>query len=187
MSTTPFIGEIQILPYTFAPLFFVTCEGQLLPISQNPTLYAVIGDFYGGNGRTSMGIPNLKQRAPLGMGQGPGLSPYTIGNYGGANTIALDQNQIPSHDHTWEGAMGLPDLTDGNIPKSDRMPVNFNTPNPGGGTTVAMAYTWTGTIDTPLSDEAVSITGQSHDHENRQPYLALRFCMAIEGIFPSRN
>ena len=179
MSTSPFIGEINILPYTFTPRDYVSCNGQVLPITQNSALYSVIGLAFGGNGQTTVGIPNLEGRAPMHSGRGPGLTPQQIGDYGGLATVVLAQDQLPQHDHNW---------TVIREPKPD------DTQSADATLGVAIAgneatYMFS-TKEQPtdaMSEQAISYFGANLGHENRQPWLALQFCMAIDGVYPSRG
>lgn len=184
MATNNFMGEITIFPYTFAPRFYTWCEGQLLAIQQNPSLYSIIGTLYGGDGRTSFGVPHLRGRNPIGWGQGPGLSIHTRpGILGGTSTVTLTASEIPVHAHDITAVFETPP-TD-----------NVNNPS----VTLNIALTREGTVDFPylsgsemvpdtdMADEALSVAGSSIGHENRQPYLAMRFCLAFDGLYPSRN
>jgi microcystin-dependent protein len=176
----PFIGEIRPMPYLFAPQFFTFCDGQLMPISQNQALYAVIGPQFGGDGRTTMGIPNLKGRAPIGAGTGPGLSPHFIGQFSGSASVALTEQQLPSHDHTAHAAFA---------PSVDNAPNNQSylgiTLSAETGPIKGYAAPDANTVQ--MSPSALASAGGGQPHENRQPFLGLNFCMALEGLFPSRN
>lgn len=184
MATNNFIAEISIFPYTFAPRDYTWCMGQYLAISQFPTVYSLVGTLYGGNGSTIFAIPNLKGRTPIGWGTGPGLSPLPHPGYGGGTaTVTLDYDQIPVHSHDLT-VLGEPGPTD-----------NINDPN----VTYSLAEDSTGAFvmmfdrtpgavpDSPFATQAISSAGNGAAHDNRQPYLGLRFCMAIDGIYPSRN
>ncbi|GAB3535254.1 phage tail protein [Photobacterium alginatilyticum] len=174
----PFIGEIRITPYTFSPRDFAYCDGQLVPISQNSTLYAVIGTTYGGNGTTSMGLPNLKGRAPMHSGQAPGLSYRPIGYPGGVNQVALDQTQLPAHTHEVTGINKAGDSHSGagNYLAIDTN-INVRVRN--------LNAAPTGLQD--MSSATLQVAGASAAHENRQPFLVMPFCIALMGLFPSRN
>jgi microcystin-dependent protein len=168
----PFIAEIRIVGFNFAPRGWATCDGQLLPISQNTALFSLLGTIYGGDGRTTFALPNLQGRAPIMWGQGPGLSPHDVGEVGGAAVVTLDGTQIPAHTHqltanTAPATSGTPAATQQLAAASTSMygvPQNL----------------------VPMSGAAVSTVG-GQPHENRQPYLGTLFVIALQGIFPSRG
>ncbi|MCJ2185387.1 phage tail protein [Novosphingobium beihaiensis] len=188
MSVDPFFGEIDILPYTFTPEGYVACEGQFLPITQYQALYAVIGINFGGNGQTTMGVPKLTGRVPTCWGEAPGRLRQDIGEFGGLNSVSLHYTQMPPHNHTWtvvgepnsnidqqiNYTMGLAKAIDD--PAQPTIPMYLEQNPPG-----------TPALDTRFSDEAISIYGQSIGHANMQPFLGLRFYMAVMGVFPSRS
>lgn len=186
MSLTPFIGEIAMLPFTFAPVDYAYCAGQLMPISQNQALYAVIGSTFGGDWRTTMATPNLKARAPIGQGQGPGLTPRELGGRYGTTQEPLTQDLIPSHDHNWKSLDGAPNSTDGNVPENTRVTANFAKPK-GARMRGQNAYVSSPASYTSLSPQTVSTAGQSHSHNNMQPFLGLNYFLATYGEFPARN
>lgn len=168
----PFVAEIRIFPFNFAPTGWAFCNGQLLPISQNTALFSLLGTTYGGNGQTTFALPNLQGIAPMFWGQGPGLSLHDLGETGGSETVTLLQSEIPAHSHsvlaseadgTERGPGGQ--LFAGGIGIS-----MFQTPGP----LVA------------LSQNAVTPTGGNLPHNNMQPYLTLNFCIALQGVFPPR-
>ena len=171
----PFIGEIRVLPYTYAPMGWLRCMGQSLAVSQYQALFAVIGYTYGGSGATFK-LPDLSGTAVIGAGAGVGLTPRPIGASGGANAVTLNASQIPPHTHT---------LNTCNLTGTSTSPANLYVghyaanriykENPDPATLVAM------------SANSLTAAGSSAAHENRQPALALPFCIAIEGIFPARS
>lgn len=169
----PFIGEVKLFGGNFAPRGWALCDGQLLAIAQNTALFSILGTTYGGDGRTTFGLPDLRGRSPIGAGQGPGLSPRTIGESGGATTSTLSAAQMPAHTHALRAADGAATL---------------GAPGPG----VALAATSGAKVyrsATNLSPTAAPLTptGGGQPHNNRQPYLALNFIIALQGFFPSRN
>ncbi|WP_163938554.1 phage tail protein [Paraferrimonas sp. SM1919] len=176
--SNPFIGEIQLLPYTFTPRFWMSCDGQLLPIEQFTTLFALIGTIYGGNGRTTFGLPNLNGRVPMGAGRGPGLTLNQLGEQQGYNTISLTASQVPAHSHTvnTERSSSGSFSTDptGKFIGASRTIDPYSADD----STQVFQY---------FHDSTVADAGDSTPHENRQPFLALRYCIATEGIFPPRN
>ncbi len=168
----PFIAEIRMFPYNFAPRNWADCNGQLLAISQNTALFSLVGTFYGGDGRTTFGLPNLQNRIPIGIGQGPGLSLYDQGQTGGTTTVTLLSSQIPQHNHSFGTNSGDADNT-----------------NPAGSVPARAAgetpYT-NGVANTPLST-TVGLVGGNQPHNNMMPYLSIRFCICQFGVFPARN
>jgi microcystin-dependent protein len=183
--TDQYVAEIRIFPFNFAPTGWATCDGQLLPISQNTALFSLLGTNYGGNGATTFGLPNLQGSAPIhvgGGGGGPGLTPRFLGEQGGSDTVSLLQSETPVHTHSIQG--GDPaDFAD------------IATPDPPGGVDPvlgksqnALAYqtnTTTGLV--ALAPQALSPAGGDQPHTNLQPYLTLNFCIALQGVFPPRS
>jgi microcystin-dependent protein len=166
-----FIAEIRIFPYNFAPRNWADCNGQLLSIAQNSALFSLVGVQYGGNGQTNFGLPNLLDRVALGWQQGPGLSNYVIGQQGGESNITLLSSQMPAHNHTVGAYNRVAESTSPNnaVPArvSGETPYINAVPN------------------TPL---AVNIgAGGSQPHNNLMPYQNLRYCIALQGVFPSRS
>lgn len=166
----PFVAEIRIFAGNFAPRGWAFCDGQLLPISQNTALFSLLGTTYGGDGRVTFGLPDLRARSAIHAGQGPGLSPYRLGETGGEAAVTLASAQIPVHTHTLRGAAssstGAPSaaVAQGAGAKAYRGASNL----------VAMGA--------PLSN-----AGSSQPHENRQPFLAMFHIIALQGIYPSRS
>lgn len=173
----PFIGEIRLLPYNFAPLGWATCSGQLLSIAQNDALFALIGTTYGGDGQTTFALPDLRGRLPVHQGQGPGLSNYTIGQVAGTESVTLISTQLPAHTHT---------LIATTAAATSLTPGNALLPGAVSGDTFYVNTT-AGNTMAPMSNQMLSQAGGSQPHENTMPTLTLQFCMALEGIFPSRN
>jgi microcystin-dependent protein len=172
-ASEPFIGQIQYFPYNFAPRSWAFCNGQLLPISQNTALFALIGTFYGGDGRTTVGLPDMRGRAPIHPGQGPGLSRYAIGQKGGVETVTLTSNQVPSHSHTLFGTNNLGDQASpaGGALARDGRDQTYRNEAP----------------DTDLVADSIATSGGGQPHNNMPPYLALNCNIALTGLFPSRN
>jgi microcystin-dependent protein len=171
----PFLGQIQAFGFNFAPRGWAFCNGQILPIAQNTALFSLLGTTYGGNGQTTFALPNLQSRVPVHFGQGPGLSPYDLGEQAGSETVTLTTNQIPAHQHA---VTFLTNSSEGgqNSPAGNY----FGKADPG---------TYASTHDNTLTgaQPPTGIVGGNQPHTNIQPYLALNFCIALEGIFPSRN
>lgn len=170
----PFVAEIRVTPFNFAPTGWASCDGQLLPISQNTALFSLVGTFYGGDGKTTFALPNLQQRFAMGTGQGPGLSPRDVGESVGAASVSLLSNQIPTHSHA---------LMAGGTPNATSPVGNVMAPTAAGGGNV---YRAPGAA-APMAANAVGVAGGGQPHENRQPCLGLNFCIALQGIFPQRS
>ena len=169
----PFVAEIRIFGFNFAPRGWAFCDGQILPLSQNTALFSLLGTTYGGNGMNTFGLPDLQGRVPMQPGQGPGLSLYDLGQEGGSETISLLESEIPAHAHTLSA-----DTQD----QGD----NFG-PSPLMALGRANIYqSTTGSNLTTLSDSALAPAGGDNPHNNMQPYLTLNFCIALQGVFPPR-
>lgn len=178
----PFLGQIQLFGFNFAPRGWAKCEGQLLPIAQYSALFSLLGTTYGGDGRTSFGLPDLRGRAPIGAGNGPGLSDHRLGAKGGAETTNISEANLPSHTHQFSSpGVSIPVSEE----DADQDEANgkylangtFYHNNPGG------TY---GSAPVPLTGTN-SNTGGSQPFNNMQPYLAMNYCIALVGTFPSRN
>ncbi len=168
----PFVGEIRMFAGNFAPQGWAFCDGQLLAVSQNDALFSLLGTIYGGDGRTTFGLPDLRGRIPIHAGDGPGLAPRRLGAKGGAEKVTLTVNQIPSHTHTLRASTNIP---------SDRSPT---------GQTTGQATTDLYINDTPIVDMAtnsISQIGGSQSHTNLMPYICVHFIIALFGIYPSRQ
>jgi microcystin-dependent protein len=167
-----FVAEIRIFGGNFAPTGWAFCDGQILPISQNTALFSLLGTTYGGDGRSTFALPDLRGRSPLHQGQGPGLTSRPLGESAGVETVVLTQSQIPVHTHTLAGGGAAASTNpSGNV---------FGTP------ASAKIY-GSATSMVPMSSAAIGPAGQNQAHDNRQPYLALSFIIALQGIFPPRS
>jgi microcystin-dependent protein len=177
----PFLGQITVFPYNFPPRGWADCAGQLLPISQNTALFSLLGTAYGGNGTSNFALPDLQGRVPIAQGSAPGLSPYVMGETGGQETVSLQGGGSASHAHVFNAttAHGTSNTPEGAI---------LATPQSGGlqGGNKGDIYN-TATPDTSLAAASVSSVGGSQPHNNLQPSLVLRYCIALQGIFPSRS
>lgn len=169
-----FVAEIRIFPLNFAPQGWASCDGQLLPISQNTALFSLLGTTYGGDGKSTFALPNLNGRAPIGAEQGPGLSEYWLGETGGADTVTLLTTEIPNHTHLVKTAAGVGD-TDNPIQAMALAQSSIRAPAYAAGSNGAMAAT------------AVPLQGSGLPHNNMPPYLTFKFCIALQGIFPPRS
>ncbi|MEZ5581633.1 MAG: tail fiber protein [Candidatus Competibacteraceae bacterium] len=170
----PFVAEIRVFPFNFAPKGWAWCDGQLLPLSQNTALFSLLGTTYGGNGKSNFALPDLQGRASMQPGQGPGLSLHDLGETGGSETVTLLESEIPSHSHAL-GAF--------NDVGEDRIP----------GPSEALARSTGGLLyGSPsalvaLSDQALPPTGGDAPHNNMQPYLTFYFNIALQGVYPPRT
>lgn len=185
MSTEPFIGEIKILGFNFAPKGYATCQGQILSIAQNTALFSLLGTYYGGNGQTTFALPDLQGRAPIGQGQGPGLPLYELGQKAGTNSVTILTSNIPPHIHTLTNVKANiavnTAVADANTPEGCYLATNNTTSlyseGPEAGKFLAPA-TISGTSD---------ITGSGIPIDITNPYLTINYSIALQGIFPSRN
>ncbi|MFO0909469.1 MAG: tail fiber protein [Isosphaeraceae bacterium] len=170
--TDPFVGEILLMAITYVPQGFADCNGQLLAINQNQALFSLLGTTFGGNGTTNFALPDLRGRAPIHFGQGSGLTSYTLGGKGGAETVALNSTQMPSHQHTplCSSAVGNQVAPAGNVWAGSANDNLYSTATP----------------STTMYAAAVGSAGNNQAHENRQPVLALRYVIALVGVYPSR-
>jgi microcystin-dependent protein len=179
----PFLGEIRVFPFNFAPQGWATCSGQLLPISQNTALFSLLGTNFGGDGRTNFGLPNLQSRIAVGMGQGPGLSPYNIGEQGGVANVTLTNNQLPSHTHT------LPVSSGTGSKQATPGPSNFLGATGGrtGGVNIYATQAQQAANPATMLGGAVVSAGGGQPHNNMAPFLGFTVCIALQGIFPPRS
>jgi len=192
----PFVGQISIFGFIFAPKGWALCQGQMLPISQNVALFQILGSMYGGNGFSTFALPNLQGNAAVGAGQGPGLSQYSPGATGGQIAVTLSAAQMPRHSHAFvtSTAAATAQSPQGNLlaravrpfvhaadeaevevaaPAPTQVEADFYSSNPGHATTA-------------LASSAIAPAGGSRPHNNMQPYLALNFCIALQGTMPQR-
>ncbi|MBE9141564.1 phage tail protein [Nodosilinea sp. LEGE 07088] len=169
----PFIGEIRMFGGNFAPRNWAFCNGQLLPISQNAALFSLLGTIYGGDGRTTFALPDLRGRTPIHFGQGPGLSQYPQGDRGGIEQVALTLAEMPIHDHALMAA---------DVPADQLSAANHALAVPEEGPIYAVAQP-----NLAMAPGTVANTGNSQPHENRAPYLTVNYIIALVGIFPSRS
>jgi len=169
-----YLGEIRMFAGNFAPQGWALCNGQILPISQNTALFSLIGTYYGGDGVQTFALPNLQSRVPVHQGQGPGLSPYVIGQAGGNENVTLTLAQMPQHNHTM-GTLSAPGTASRPNTQLLAQPTSGNLygPAPSDGSA--------------LNQAAISSAGSSQPHTNIQPYLAVTFIIALVGIYPSRG
>lgn len=174
----PFVAEIRIFAGDFAPRGWAFCDGQLLPVSNNTALFSLIGTTYGGDGRTTTGLPNMQGRAPMESGRGPGLTPRRLGEMLGGQTVTLSERQMPSHSHYVRANQS---------PGSVAAPSNMTSISAASGRGDNLYSTATASSLVGLAGETVEPTGGNQAHENMQPYLALNFIIALQGLYPSRS
>lgn len=170
----PFVAEIRIFPFNFAPKGWAWCDGQLLPLSQNTALFSLLGTTYGGNGKSNFALPDLQGRAPMHPGQGPGLSLHDLGETGGSETVSLLESEIPSHSHPL---------------RADTLDIgDTNVVSPNASLTISSGGTlYQSTSNTQLAGEALAPAGGDAPHNNLQPYLTFYFCIALQGVYPPRT
>jgi microcystin-dependent protein len=169
--TEPYIGELRCFGFNFAPTGWAQCSGQLLPIQQNTALFSLLGTMYGGNGQTTFGLPDLRGRSALGFGQGPGLSNYTQGEMSGVESVTLTAQEVAPHTHPVSGA-------------TDATAKNPQNGLPG---FTASESSYSATASVTMSPAMIGPNSGGQPHENRPPYLVLNWCIALNGIFPSRQ
>lgn len=170
----PFVAEIRIFPFNFAPKGWALCDGQLMPISQNTGLFSLLGTTYGGDGKSTFALPNLQGSAAMHPGQGQGLSLRDLGEIGGSETVTLLTSEMPLHTHSLRGSTDPGDNT---------------VPGPAislAQSTGALAYVNSASPDSQMALQALPPAGGGLPHNNMQPYLTFNFCIALQGIFPPR-
>ncbi|HEY0314620.1 MAG TPA: tail fiber protein [Allosphingosinicella sp.] len=171
----PFVAEIRIFPFNFAPKGWAFCDGQLLPLSQNTALFSLLGTTYGGDGKSNFALPDLQGRTPMQPGQGNGLSLRDLGETGGEETVTLLDSEMPAHNHTLNGVNILSTTTTPTATSVLSKSFNGNAYADTSGGLTAMAF------------QALPIAGASLPHNNMMPYLTLSFCIALQGVFPPRS
>jgi microcystin-dependent protein len=170
----PFVAEIRIFPFNFAPKGWALCDGQLLPISQNTALFSLLGTTYGGDGLSTFALPDLQGNAPMHPGQGPGLSLHDLGETAGTDTVTVLQSELPAHSHPLRA-----DTAD---------PADTNVPSPSASLAISTGGTlYQAASGTQLAGQALTPAGGSLPHNNLMPYLTVNFCIALQGVYPPRN
>jgi microcystin-dependent protein len=171
----PFVAEIRIFPFNFAPRGWAWCDGQLLPLSQNTALFSLLGTTYGGNGKSNFALPDLQGRVPMHPGQGPGLSLRDLGESSGSDTVTLLESETPLHTHALS---------------AQAVPADSPTPQAAvfGRVIGATPYRLpAGAALTAMSDQALAPAGGDQPHNNMMPYLTFYFCIALQGVYPPRT
>src|SRR5271163_1553149 len=166
--SSPFVAEIRIFPFNFAPKGWAFCNGQIMPLSQNTALFSLLGTTYGGDGKSNFALPNMQGNAPMHPGQGPGLSLHDLGETGGSDTVTLLESEMPAHPHGWNAS---------NAAATDQSPVNEMFAGGIGGINL---YAAAGS-PTQLYANTIAPAGGDQPHNNLMPYLTLNFCIALQG------
>jgi len=174
--SSPFVAEIRIFPFNFAPRGWAFCQGQLLPIAQNTALFSLLGTNYGGDGRSTFALPNLQGIVPMHYQQGPGLSLHVLGETGGSAAVTVLSSQLPAHTHTLQAFAGRGGGA------ADSPANSVLTPSAG-----AEVYDPGAGAPSPMNANAIGLTGGGQPHNNLMPYLTLNFCIALQGIYPPRS
>ena len=169
----PFVAEIRIFPFNFAPRGWAWCDGQLLPLSQNTALFSLLGTTYGGDGKSNFALPDLQGRAPMHPGQGPGLSLHDLGETGGSETVSLLESEIPAHVHAVSASQA--DAVEGTVAGQKLA------------TGIGIGLYAVPGAQTQLSPNALTPAGGDQFHNNLQPYLTFYFCIALQGVYPPRT
>ncbi len=169
----PFVGEIKMFAGNFAPRGWAFCDGQLLAVSQNDALFSLLGTIYGGDGRTTFGLPDMRGRIPLHQGTGPGLSSRKLGSQSGSEQETLNTTQLPSHNHDFVASLDNATSSD---PQAKQIAPS-----------TTIRYLNAAASDTSFSDNALGTNGDSRSHTNIQPSLCIHYIIALFGIYPSRN
>src|SRR5215471_18636100 len=174
--SNPFVAEIRIFPFNFAPKGWAFCDGQILPLSQNTALFSLLGTTYGGDGKSNFALPNMQGNAPMHPGQGPGLSLHDLGESSGSDTVTLLESEMPAHSHSL---------------MANAFPATLGLGSP----TATLAHSQGGNAYTAnttqnivqMSDSTIAPAGGDQPHNNLMPYLTLNFCIALQGVFPPRT
>ena len=187
-----YVGEIILVPYSFTPVGFETCDGRLLPISENETLFQLIGTTYGGDGQETFALPDLQSRVPIHVGQGPGLlNNYQLGEMAGVETVTLTATEMPAHTHAIDQAQLAAKVRCQSGPGTSGTPAGQVLAAEAAGVTQVYSNK---PADTDMRADTISVAGAAtinpaggnQSHDNRQPTVCLRFCIATEGVFPSQ-
>jgi microcystin-dependent protein len=176
----PFLGEIRLMGCSYAPKGWALCNGQLLPINANQALFSLLGTTYGGNGVQNFGLPDLRGRVALGFGQGPDLANYALGQTGGTESVGLTVAQMPAHLHPLSGTIKVADSPSQSSPATGY-------PADSGSTTQYSTSASNTTLNGASLGGISDAMGSNQPHENRQPVLALNYCIATSGLYPSRG
>ena len=172
----PFVAEIRIFPFNFAPKGWAWCDGQIMPLSQNTALFSLLGTTYGGDGKSNFALPNLQGSAPMHPGQGPGLSLHDLGETGGSETVSLLESEMPAHSHAMNAT--VEDATQGTLTPGITLATSV-------GGKSCQSNTASNLV--PMSGYALGARGGDLPHNNMQPYCTFYFCIALQGVSPPRT
>jgi microcystin-dependent protein len=171
----PFLGCIMMFGFNFAPLGWATCNGQMLSINNYPALFSLLGTTYGGDGIQTFALPNMQGRVATHQGQSPGSPLFSLGQRGGEETVTLNSSHLPIHNHNFNA---------NSAPGDTGAPANAIFANSGA---TDREYLTTGVANVNMSHQCMAMSGGSQPHDNMQPFLTINYCIALEGIYPSRN
>jgi microcystin-dependent protein len=172
--SNPFLAEVRIFPFNFAPRGWAFCDGQILPLSQNTALFSLLGTTYGGDGKSTFALPNMQGNAPMHPGQGPGLSLHDLGETGGSDTVTLLESEMPSHPHSLMCQPQVEANKSAPSPATSYSRTNSGTP-------------YQASNNVAMASNAIAPAGGDQPHNNLMPYLTLNFCIALQGVFPPRT
>jgi len=177
----PFVAEIRIFGFNFAPTGWAFCNGQLMPISQNTALFSLLGTFYGGDGKSTFALPDLEGAVPTQQGQGPGLQQWFLGEQQGSDSVTLLTSEIPLHPHSFQALNAQATTAD---PSGAALAKGFYDNGSTGG---AAAFFQTQAPDVQMNPFTIGVSGGSLPHNNLMPYLVMNYCIALQGVFPPRG
>ena len=175
---SPFVGQLLLVGFNFPPSQWAMCQGQILAISQNTALFSLLGTYYGGNGTSNFGLPDMQGRLALGFGQGPGLTDYVLGENGGTENVTVLQTEMPMHNHT---VMGYAQFATQPSPVNQALAEAVNS----GGSPVSVYAT--GNPGAQMASNAITPSGTNLPHNNIMPYQALNWIIALAGVYPARG
>jgi microcystin-dependent protein len=178
--SAPYVGEIRMVGFNFAPANWALCDGQVLAISQNTELFALIGTTYGGDGQSTFQLPDLQGRVPINQGQGPGLSPFSIGQLAGSETVALFAAQLPQHGHSLQANGNAASSAN---PSGDYLARGSIPSLPSGGVPVYAPAS----AAAAMNAGSIAGSGASQPHDNMMPFQCVNFIISLFGVFPSQN
>jgi microcystin-dependent protein len=178
--SSPFVAEIRIFPFNFAPKGWAFCNGQLLPLSQNTALFSLLGTTFGGDGKSNFALPNMQGNVPMHPGQGPGLSLYELGESSGSQTVTLLDSEMPGHNHSLNATTAAGTTADPNGAMFADGNWSFS------GNSGKVQYYSTQAPNASMGVNGTSFAGSNFPHNNMMPYLTLNFCIALQGVYPAR-